>query len=180
MLWSSSRVAWARLTGGIVCTAIVCVTADFCAALGFRTPTVMEVVPAGRLMLLWSSVDERKLVAVFTPASCNWEAETKPEPFTVSTKLVPGAVCVTEPARDRWQRVEDLNAEGSRGSRFCNRCCANNDRVTGKNAEGGRVKARSGDGPSGAGAAGIAIDRPHNRAGQAIDQRDILSGAAKP
>jgi hypothetical protein len=43
-------------------------------------------------------VEERKTVATFVPATINCEAETKPEPFTISKKLVPGVVCVTEPA----------------------------------------------------------------------------------
>jgi len=37
------------------------------------------------------------MVATLTPATCNCEAETKPEPCISSKKLVPGAVWVTEP-----------------------------------------------------------------------------------
>ena len=73
-------------------------TADVCPAFGFRTPTRIEAVPEGTLRLHWSSVAERKVVAAFTPATCNCEPETNPVPLSVSIKLVPGAVCVTEPA----------------------------------------------------------------------------------
>ena len=45
---------------------------------------------------------------MFAPASCNCEAETKPEPFTSSKKLVPGAVCVTEPAVKVGSRLRTL------------------------------------------------------------------------
>ena len=55
VVWSSSRAAWVRLTVGMVCTASVLVTAVFCAALGFNTPTLTVVVPAATLMVLWSS-----------------------------------------------------------------------------------------------------------------------------
>jgi hypothetical protein len=41
--------------------------------------------------------EEMKMVATLTPATCNCEAETKPEPCISSKKLVPGAVWVTEP-----------------------------------------------------------------------------------
>ena len=92
-------------------------------------------------MLLCSSVDERKVVAVFTPATCNCEPETKPVPLTVSTKLVPGAVWVTEPAVIVGSGLRILTLSEAERSRFCHRCCANSDRVTGKNAGSGRVKA---------------------------------------
>jgi hypothetical protein len=43
--------------------------------------------------------------------------ETKPEPFTVSKKLVPGAVCVTEPAVKvgSWLRTLTLSEADDAG-----------------------------------------------------------------
>jgi hypothetical protein len=51
-------------------------------------------------------VDEMKMVATLAPAICSSEAETKPDPCISSKKLMPGAVCVTEP--------EAMNGSGLR------------------------------------------------------------------
>lgn len=83
--------------GGSARTSKIRLTGDFCAALGFRIPTVTVLVPAGRLMVLCSSVEETKMVATSTPEVSNCEPETKSEPRTSSKKLLPGSTCVMEP-----------------------------------------------------------------------------------
>jgi hypothetical protein len=63
-----------------VWTGSVMLAGTFCSAFGLTTPTVTLVVPGGMLMVPWSSAKEMKTVETLTPADCNCEVETKPEP----------------------------------------------------------------------------------------------------
>ncbi len=94
--------------GGSARTSKIRLTGDFCAALGFRIPTVTVLVPAGRLMVLCSSVEETRTVATSTPEVSNCEPETKSEPRTSSKKLLPGAACVMEPETNMGSGLRTL------------------------------------------------------------------------
>jgi hypothetical protein len=65
-------------------TGSVILAGTFCAAFGLRTPILIAVVPGAMLKVPCSRVGETKSVATPTPAHCNCEAGTKPEPCTTN------------------------------------------------------------------------------------------------
>src|ERR1700761_7920709 len=81
----------------MACTCSVWLTGEVCPALGFRIPTVTEVVCAGTVMLLCSSLEETKMVGTLAPATDSCDVVTKPEPSTSSKKLLPTTLCVMDP-----------------------------------------------------------------------------------
>jgi hypothetical protein len=75
-------------------------------------------IPGRRLIALCSSVEEIKTAATLAPETCNREAETKPEPRVSSKKLLPGAVCVTEPAANFGSGLRTLTLSEAEDAGF--------------------------------------------------------------
>src|SRR5271163_1802810 len=103
---------------GATCTRSCLTTGDFCSASGLMIPTEMVAVPAPRLTVLCTSPEEMKVVATSAPATCNCVPATKPEPSTSSRKVLPGVVCVTEPAAKTGRGLSILTLREAAGPGF--------------------------------------------------------------